>query len=128
MSKDERKDQSHDIAKRMRPELKRIADRYGARIKVAELPPGPPVLSTLVAEIYGPETSRQIEIAKQVRDIFEKTAGVVDIDWFVEADQRKIMFEVDQEKAADSGISHAGYCQESAHCLVGSLGRPCPHG
>ena len=64
VSKGERKDQSHDIAKRMRPELKRIADRYGARIKVAELPPGPPVLSTLVAEIYGPETSRQIEIAK----------------------------------------------------------------
>ncbi len=105
VSKDDRKDQSHDIAKRMRPELNRIADRYGARIKVAELPPGPPVLSTLVAEIYGPETSRQIEIAKQVRDIFEKTPGVVDIDWFVEADQRKILFEVDQEKAADSGIT-----------------------
>lgn len=104
-SKDERKDQSHDIAKRIRPELQRIADRYGARIKVAELPPGPPVLSTLVAEIYGPETSRQIEIAKKVRDIFEKTDGVVDIDWFVEADQRKVMFAVDQEKAAESGIS-----------------------
>jgi multidrug efflux pump subunit AcrB len=105
VAKGERKDQSHDIAKRMRPELKRIADRYGARIKVAELPPGPPVLSTLVAEIYGPETTRQIEIAKQVRGIFEKTPGVVDIDWFVEADQRKVMFEVDQEKAADSGIT-----------------------
>ena len=105
VSKGERKDQSHDIAKRMRPELKRIADRYGARIKVAELPPGPPVLSTLVAEIYGPETTRQIEIAKQVRGIFEKTPGVVDIDWFVEADQRKVRFEVDQEKAADSGIT-----------------------
>ena len=105
VSKDDRKDQSHDIAKRMRPALKHIADRYGARIKVAELPPGPPVLSTLVAEIYGPETSRQIEIAKKVRDIFEKTAGVVDVDWFVEADQHKVIFAVDQEKAADSGVS-----------------------
>jgi len=105
VSKDKRKDQSHDIAKRLRPELKRIADRYGARIKVAELPPGPPVLSTLVAEIYGPEMSRQIEIAKAVRDIFDKTDGVVDVDWFVEDDQRKLTFEVDREKAADNGIS-----------------------
>jgi len=120
VSKDDRKDQSHDIAKRMRPGLKSIADRYGARIKVAELPPGPPVLSTLVAEIYGPETSRQIEIAKQVRDIFEKTPGVVDIDWFVEADQRKAMFEVDQEKAADSGISTQAIARSLSIALSGA--------
>jgi multidrug efflux pump subunit AcrB len=120
VSKGERKDQSHDIAKRMRPELKRIADRYGARIKVAELPPGPPVLSTLVAEIYGPETSRQIEIAKQVKDIFEKTAGVVDIDWLVEADQRKVMFEVDREKAADSGISTESIARSLRIALSGN--------
>jgi multidrug efflux pump subunit AcrB len=104
----------------MRPELKRIADRYGARIKVAELPPGPPVLSTLVAEIYGPETSRQIEIAKMVRDIFEKTAGVVDIDWLVEADQRKVMFNVDQEKAADSGISAEAIARSLRIALSGA--------
>jgi hypothetical protein len=73
VGKSDRRAQSHDIAKRLRPELKRIADRHDARIKIAELPPGPPVLSTLVAEIYGPETSRRIEIARQVRDIFEKT-------------------------------------------------------
>ena len=120
VSKGERKDQSHDIAKRMRPELKRIADRYGARIKVAELPPGPPVLSTLVAEIYGPETSRQIEIAKMVRDIFEKTAGVVDIDWLVEADQRKVMFDVDREKAADSGISTQAIARSLRIALSGA--------
>ena len=66
---------------------------------MAEIPPGPPVLSTLVAEIYGPETERQVEIARQVRDIFEKTPGVVDVDWFVEDDQKKVSFEVDQEKA-----------------------------
>ena len=120
VSKGERKDQSHDIAKRMRPELKRIADRYGARIKVAELPPGPPVLSTIVAEIYGPETSRQIEIAKMVRDIFEKTAGVVDIDWLVEADQRKVMFNVDQEKAADSGISTEAIARSLRIALSGA--------
>jgi len=120
VSKDKRDEQSHDIAKRMRPELKRIADRYGARIKVAELPPGPPVLSTLVAEIYGPETSRQIEIAKMVRDIFEKTDGVVDVDWFVEDDQRKIMFEVDREKAAASGISTDAVARTLRIALTGA--------
>jgi len=58
--------QSHEIAKRVRPALKKIADRFGARVKVAEVPPGPPVLSTLVAEIYGPDYERQREIAASV--------------------------------------------------------------
>ena len=120
VAKGERKEQSHDIAKRLRPELKRIGDRYGARIKVAELPPGPPVLSTLVAEIYGPETSRQIEIAKMVRDIFEKTDGVVDVDWFVEDDQRKVMFEVDRDKAAASGISVQSIARSLGIALAGT--------
>ncbi|MCK4910548.1 MAG: efflux RND transporter permease subunit, partial [Thermodesulfovibrionales bacterium] len=105
LPKHHRELQSHDIAKRMRPEIARIADTYGARIKIAEIPPGPPVLSTLVAEIYGPDSGRQIEIARQVKDIFETTDGVVDIDWYVEDDQRKITFEVDKEKAAQNGIS-----------------------
>ena len=105
LPKHHRELQSHDIAKRMRPEIVRIADTYGARIKIAEIPPGPPVLSTLVAEIYGPDSGRQIEIARQVKDIFETTDGVVDIDWYVEDDQRKITFEVDKEKAAQNGIS-----------------------
>jgi multidrug efflux pump subunit AcrB len=120
VSRDKRKLQSHDIAKRLRPELKRIADRYGARIKIAELPPGPPVLSTLVAEIYGPETARQVQIAKKVRDIFEKTAGVVDVDWLVEADQQKLVFEVDQEKAADSGIDTRTIAESLRIALTGA--------
>jgi multidrug efflux pump subunit AcrB len=105
VSKDERKTQSHDLAKRLRPDLKKIGDKYGARIKVAEIPPGPPVLSTLVAEVYGPESKRQIEIAREIRGIFEKTEGVVDVDWYVEDDQKKITFEVDKEKAAYHRIS-----------------------
>ncbi|HQP31026.1 MAG TPA: efflux RND transporter permease subunit, partial [Deltaproteobacteria bacterium] len=71
--KDERREQSHAIAKRLRTPLKRIADRYGARLKVAEIPPGPPVLSTLVAEVYGPDEKRRIAIARQIRDIFSRT-------------------------------------------------------
>jgi len=120
VGKSDRKAQSHDIAKRVRPELKRIADGYGARIKIAELPPGPPVLSTLVAEIYGPETSRQIEIARQVRDIFDKTEGVVDVDWFVEADQSKISFVVDRARAAQSGITTADIAASVQIALGGS--------
>ena len=103
--KHHRKAQSHDIAKRVRPELKRIADRYMARIKVAEVPPGPPVLSTLVAEIYGPDYERQRLIAKKVLKIFEETPGVVDADWFMEEKQARINLVVDREKAALHGIS-----------------------
>ncbi|HET6514813.1 MAG TPA: efflux RND transporter permease subunit [Thermodesulfovibrionales bacterium] len=105
VGKDERTAQSHDLAKRLRPELKRIGDRYGARMKVAEIPPGPPVLSTLVAEVYGPETRGQIEIAKEIKEIFAKTPGVVDVDWYVEDNQKKVTFEIDKEKAAFNGIS-----------------------
>ncbi len=105
VARDKRKAQSHDIAKRLRPELKKISDRYGARIKLAEIPPGPPVLSTLVAEIYGPEPQRQREIAAQVMEIFRNTDGVVDVDKLVEADQRKIFFDIDREKAAATGVT-----------------------
>ena len=121
VAKGERKAQSHDIAKRLRPSLKKIGDKYAARIKVAEIPPGPPVLSTLVAEIYGPDTNRQVEIAKQVRNIFEKTDGVVDVDWFVEDDQKKVSFEVDQDKAALNGISTLAVAQSIQIALGGSV-------
>ncbi len=103
--KGDRKDQSHDIAKRIRPLVKAIADKYGARVKVAEIPPGPPVLSTLVAEVYGPDEAARMDIARKVKEIFLKTPGVVDTDWYVEDDQLKYSFAVDKEKAALAGIS-----------------------
>lgn len=105
LEKGERAAQSHDIAKRVRPELQKIALKYGANVKVAEVPPGPPVLQTIVAEIYGPNYERQIEVAKGVKDILEKTEGVVDVDWYVEADQTKYNLKINKEKAAISGIS-----------------------
>ncbi|MGE5892435.1 MAG: efflux RND transporter permease subunit, partial [bacterium] len=105
VSKHERDSQSHDIAKRIRPRLRGIGDRYGASIKIAEIPPGPPVLSTLVAEVYGPDPDRQIEIARDIRNVFTATEGVVDIDWYVEDDQDKYEFEVDREKAALTGVT-----------------------
>jgi multidrug efflux pump subunit AcrB len=105
LPKDERKDQSHAIAKRIRPLVKAIADRYGARVKVAEIPPGPPVLATLVAELYGPDDASRAGIAAKVKAILAKTPGVVDVDWYREDDQAKLTFSVDQEKAALSGIA-----------------------
>ena len=103
--KGERKAQSHDIAKRVRPRIDEIGRRVNARIKVSEVPPGPPVLQTLVAEVYGPNYERQIGIAHQIRDIFDKTPGVVDVDWYVEADHPKYRFVVDKEKASINGVT-----------------------
>jgi len=103
--KHERDLQSHDIAKQVRNELAPIAKANAARIKVAEVPPGPPVLETLVAEVYGPTQEGQLRIARQLLEMFEKTDGVVDVDWYVEDDQLKQMLIVDREKAALHGIS-----------------------
>jgi multidrug efflux pump subunit AcrB len=103
--KHQRKAQSHDIAKRVRPQVAAIAAKFGARVAVAEVPPGPPVLQTLVAEIYGPDEATRHATARQVRDIFKSTPGVVDVDWYLEADQPKARFVIDKEKAALHGIS-----------------------
>lgn len=119
VARGDRKAQSHDIAKRLRPDIKKIGDRYAARIKIAEIPPGPPVLSTLVAEIYGPDPARRVQIAAAVKEIFTKTEGVVDIDWYVEADQKKIIFEVEREKAAASGISTEAVARSVRIALAG---------
>lgn len=98
-AKGERKEQSHDIAKRIRTPLQQIGTKYGANIKIAEIPPGPPVLSTLVAEVYGQDPQRQIEIAQQIKKVFLETEGVVDVDWYVEDDQKKLYFHIDRQKA-----------------------------
>ncbi len=111
VSKSKRAEQSHDIAKRVRPSINAIGDRYGARIKIAEIPPGPPVLATLVAEVYGPNYQQQIEVAKQIKDIFSKTEGVVDVDWYVEDNQTKYRLAIDREKAALDGVSVAQIAQ-----------------
>jgi multidrug efflux pump subunit AcrB len=105
LPKHDRKAQSHDIAKRVRPQVAGVAERFGARVAVAEVPPGPPVLQTLVAEIYGPDESSRLALATAVRDIFKQTEGVVDVDWYVEEDQPKARFVIDKEKAALHGIS-----------------------
>jgi nucleotide-binding universal stress UspA family protein len=118
--KDERSAQSHDITKRVRPVLQQIARKYGANVKIAEVPPGPPVLQTIVAEVYGPRYDRQIEIARSIREILEQTEGVVDVDWFVEDNQQKYNLKIDKEKAALNGIS-AEQITQTIRVAVGGL-------
>ena len=105
LPKSSRSLQSHDIATRLRPPLAAIAAKYGAALAVAEVPPGPPVLQTLVAEIYGPDDESRVKLAKSVKEIMESTEGVVDVDWFREADRTRKVIRVDKEKAALNGIS-----------------------
>lgn len=119
VSKGERKAQSHDIAKRIRPRVTEIASRFGARVAVAEVPPGPPVLQTLVAEIYGPNEQTRHALAQQVIEIFKTTEGVVDTDWYIEADQPKVRFVIDKEKAALHGISAETISQTLAIAVGG---------
>ena len=107
VGKDERTDQSHAIAKRIRPIVTAIAERHGAVVAVAEVPPGPPVLQSLVAEIYGPDETQRIALAGEVRAIMARTTGVVDLDWYVDDPQPRVRYVVDEEKAAHHGISEA---------------------
>jgi multidrug efflux pump subunit AcrB len=102
---DQRSAQSHTIAKRLRPLLIAISNQYGARIQVSEVPPGPPVVQTLVAEVYGPDLDGQTQIAEQIKSIFQRTQGVVDTDWYVEDPQQRLLMRVDQVKAAQHGIA-----------------------
>ena len=107
ISKEERKLQSHAIAKSMRADIQTIAKKYNANVKLVEVPPGPPVLSTLVAEVYGPDYDQQVAVAGQIKQLFSTTNDVVDIDWRVEHDQPEYQLEIDKEKAMRYGIAPA---------------------
>jgi len=107
LGKDHRKLPSHEIAKQVRQRLTPLALANGANIKVAEVPPGPPVLQTLVAEIYGPTEDGRLHVADQVKQLMQRLDGVVDVDWYVEAPQPKHQLLIDPEKAALHGVSPA---------------------
>ncbi|MGQ9589931.1 MAG: efflux RND transporter permease subunit [Planctomycetota bacterium] len=119
VGKHERAAQSHDFAKRIRPRVEEIAARRGVRAKIAEVPPGPPVLQTVVAEVYDFDAERRLSVAKQVLDLFERTEGVVDADWYVEDDQTKLELIVDPEKAALSGVTVAAVGEMARAALEG---------
>jgi len=105
IDKHNRKVQSHDIARALRPRIQEIGSKFGANVKIVEVPPGPPVFSTIVAEIYGPDYNTQIEVANAVQNILKNTPDVVDVDWMVEADQMEYEFIIDKQKAMLYGIA-----------------------
>jgi len=135
LPKDERKAQSHDIARRVRPRLAAIAAKLDAAVAVAEVPPGPPVLQTLVAEIYGPNEEARLKLAEKVREIYRSTPGVVDVDWYVEREQPKTVFHVDKARpdcmASPRPPSHGPFrwpCKisgDAAACAGRARGREC---
>jgi multidrug efflux pump subunit AcrB len=107
VGKAERRVQSHDFAKAIRPALQAIGRARGARVSVIEIPPGPPVLNTLVAEIYGPDAKQRESLARTVRGLFESTEGIVDVSDSLEAPRQRTRLEVDAEKAGLQGASVA---------------------
>jgi multidrug efflux pump subunit AcrB len=105
VDKHQRAEQSHAIVMRLRPALQQIGQRFGANVKLAEVPPGPPVQAPIVAEIYGAEADGRRQVAQAVRAVFAKTAGVVDIDDSSIADAPRTVLLVDRRKAALMGVS-----------------------
>jgi multidrug efflux pump subunit AcrB len=105
VGKSQRSDKSHVIATRVRPALQVIGLKHGANVKVVEVPPGPPVMSPIVAEIYGPDAEGRRQVSKAVRAVFEKTDGVVDVDESAIADAPRKVLLVDRRKAAALGVS-----------------------
>ncbi|NYT63959.1 efflux RND transporter permease subunit [Alcaligenaceae bacterium] len=111
VDKSQRNSQSHAIAMRMRPALQEIGQRFGANVKVVEVPPGPPVLAPIVAEVYGPDAQGRRQVAKALRSVFERTAGMVDIDDSSIAEAPRLLLLVDRRKAALIGISQQAIVQ-----------------
>jgi multidrug efflux pump subunit AcrB len=105
LPKHDRNRASHPFAKELRERLRPIAERTGANVKVTEVPPGPPVLSTMVAEIYGPDLEHRVALATRVREVFATTPGIVDVDWWIEEQAPKLELDVDREKVARLGIT-----------------------
>ena len=122
LPKDSRVQQSHEIALRIRPDIERLGKQYGANLKIVEIPPGPPVLSSLVAEIYGPpeaDIDRLVAVSKRIRADMENTEGVVDVDDFSEAPHDKVHFQLNREKAALSGVSVAQVAETLRTAVAG---------
>jgi multidrug efflux pump subunit AcrB len=123
LPKSERVQKSHEIALRLRPGLDAIAKKTGANLKLVEVPPGPPVLSTLVAEVRAPleaSWTEQIEVGKDVRARFAKTAGVVDVDDYADAERPKLVVRLDRAKSALHGVAPAAFA-ETLRLAVGGV-------
>ncbi|HAF96344.1 MAG TPA: multidrug transporter AcrB [Elusimicrobia bacterium] len=118
--KSERKRQSHDIAVAVRAPLKKIADSYGARLQVAEVPPGPPVMATMLVEVFDPNPKNQKALAEEIKNILRNTEGIVDVDSYIPEDQPITRLLVDRQKATLNGVAASEIVQTAALSLSGS--------
>ncbi|GAB6043533.1 efflux RND transporter permease subunit [Endothiovibrio diazotrophicus] len=119
MAKGQRHRKSHEIALAVRGPLQAIGERFGANVKVIEVPPGPPVQAPLVAEVYGLDYDGQIRMAKALRGVFEQTADIVDVDDSVEAPSERLVVHVDRAKAARLGVAQSAVADALATLLKG---------
>src|SRR5690554_3197470 len=115
----DRSRKSHDIAVALRPQVAEVGRLHGASVKVVEVPPGPPVLSPIVAEVYGPDYQRQREIGRALKQRFLATDGIVDVDTSVEADAAREVLVIDRDRAARLGVSQAAIAETIAAGLSG---------
>ena len=120
VDKKHRKDQSHAIAQRLRPELEKIGLRHQARIKVVEVPPGPPVMSPLVAEVYGPDEAGRQAVATRIAKAFSATPDIVGVDTSVKEDAPRVYLKVRRQRAESLGIPVAVVAQTAAMALSGA--------
>jgi multidrug efflux pump subunit AcrB len=120
VGKHERSRKSHEIAQAVRPRLEEIGGRWGANVKVVEVPPGPPVLSPIVAEVYGPDEAGRIRTAKRVREALAATAGIVGIDDSVADVAPRVQLKVDQGKASLAGIARRDVAEAIRMGLAGA--------
>ncbi len=120
VDKHHRHDKSHVIAQRLRPELEKIAARHGARIKVVEVPPGPPVMSPLVAEVYGPDEAGRQQLARRIAQAFADTPDIVGIDTTLKEDAPRTFLRVRRQRAESLGIPVATVAQTVYAALSGT--------
>jgi len=117
--KAQRERKSHEVALAVRGPLQEIGASHDANVKVVEVPPGPPVLSPLVAEIYGLDYEGQIQVAKAVREMFEGTADIIDVDDSIEVQGPRLVLAVDRQRAAELGVSQQAVTAAVQTALAG---------
>ncbi|PIW09291.1 MAG: multidrug transporter AcrB [Comamonadaceae bacterium CG17_big_fil_post_rev_8_21_14_2_50_60_13] len=120
VDKHHRSEKSHTIAQRLRPALEKIGERHHARIKVVEVPPGPPVMSPLVAEVYGPDEAGRQQVAARLTDAFIATPDIVGVDNSLQADAPRAYLRVRRQRAESLGIPVATVAQTAAIALSGA--------
>ena len=119
VDKSHRSEKSHAIAQRLRPELEAIGKKHHARVKVVEVPPGPPVMSPLVAEVYGPDEAGRQQLARQVAKAFGDTADIVGVDTSLRENAPRAFLKVRRQRAESLGIPVAAIAQTVSAALSG---------